>query len=59
MTHDLLDLGISRFLGQKIAENNRKEIIARNKGEQTRPSYFVVQLRHWAKQKGFDIGKFV
>lgn len=59
MTHELLDLGISRFLGTKIAESNLQRIADEEQGKIVRPTYFMVLFRQWAKKKGFDISKFL
>jgi hypothetical protein len=58
MAADLLELGISHYLADKISESNREEIAQRNQGMPVRPTRFIYQLRRWAKAKGKDISGF-
>lgn len=59
VANDMMRLGIGHYFGAKIAEQNRLAASQREAGQPLRPTYFAAMLRHWAKQKGYDIGKFV
>ena len=57
--HDLLDLGMGRYIGELVAQQNRQVIEHRARGEPARPTYFTIKLRQWARQKGYEISKFI
>ncbi len=59
MVHTLLEIGMSHYLGDKIAEYNKQVIAAREAGQLPKPTHFIIMLRRWAKEKGFDISKFI
>jgi len=43
--HDLLDLGMGRYIGELVAQQNRQVIEHRARGEPARPTYFTIKLR--------------
>jgi hypothetical protein len=59
VTEELLQRGFSKYIGEQIHKNNLMIEEERRKGQREYPTYFIARLRHWAKQKGFNIGKFV
>jgi len=58
MTHVLLELGIGYYMGDKIREYNQRAIAARQLEKEPELTRFIIQLRRWAKEKGYDINKF-
>ena len=59
MLDDMVRLGIGHYLGALVAQQNRINIEQEARGEPKQPTYFTIMLRHWAHQKGYDIGKFI
>ena len=57
MTHELMERAISDYLSDKILGNNKRVAAERAQGQQRRPSYFIVQFRHWLKAKGKNVDK--
>jgi hypothetical protein len=58
MAHELIELGISHFMAEKIKEYNKKAIAARQLAQEPELTRFIILLRRWAKEKGYDINKF-
>ena len=58
MARELMELGIRRFMGDKIKEYNKRVIAARKLDEEPELTRFIILLRRWAKEQGYDINKF-
>jgi hypothetical protein len=59
MAHELMALGISTFMGEKIREYNKRVIAARELQQEPELTRFIIMLRRWAKEQGYDISKFI
>jgi hypothetical protein len=59
MAHELMELGISHFMGEKIREYNKRVIAARELEQEVEVTRFIRLLRRWARSKGYDISKFI
>lgn len=58
MAHELMELGLRKFMGEKTKEYNKRVIAARELNEEVQVTRFILLLRRWAKEKGYDINKF-
>jgi hypothetical protein len=59
MAHELMELGIANFMGEKIREYNKRVIAARELQQEPELTRFIIMLRRWAKEQGYDISKFI
>ena len=59
MAHELMELGISSLMGEKIREYNKRVIAARELQQEPELTRFIILLRRWAKERGYDISKFI
>jgi hypothetical protein len=59
MVHELLGIGMTHYIGDKIAEYNRQVIAARQLQQEPELTRFIILLRRWAKEKGYDLSKFI
>ena len=59
VVHDLLQRGLSKYIGEQIRKNNLMMEEERKKGQREYPTYFMARFRYLAKQKGFYICNFV
>jgi hypothetical protein len=59
MAHELMELGLRKFMGEKIREYNKRVIAARQLEQEPELTRFIILLRRWAKERGMDISKFI
>jgi hypothetical protein len=59
MANELMELGLRRFMGDKIREYNKRVIAARELNEKPELTRFIILLRRFAKERGYDISKFI
>jgi hypothetical protein len=59
MTHVLLELGLRKFMGEKISEYNKRVIAAQQLEQEPELTRFIILLRRFAKERGMDISKFI
>jgi len=50
---------MSHYLSDKITEYNKQVFATREAGQLPKPTHFIIMLRRWAKEKGYDISKFI
>jgi hypothetical protein len=55
----LVEAGISRYIGDKIAEQIKLDHEARERNEKAKRTRFAFILRKIARQNGYDISKFI
>jgi hypothetical protein len=59
MARELMELGIRRFMGDKIKEYNKRVIAARKLDEEPELTRFIILFRRFAKERGMDIKKVI
>ncbi len=59
MAHELMELGLRKFMGEKIKEYNKRAIAARQLEQEPELTRFIILLRRFAKEHGMDISKFI
>jgi hypothetical protein len=59
MANELMELAIGTFMGEKIREYNQRVIAARERQQEVEATRFIRLLRRWAKEKGYDISRFI
>ena len=55
----LVKAGLSRYMGEKLAEHMKNEREAREQDQKLELTRFVRILRRYAKERGMDISKFI
>jgi hypothetical protein len=58
MANELMELGIGYYMGAKIREYNQRAIALRELNKEPELTRFIILLRRWAKEQGYDINKF-
>jgi hypothetical protein len=59
MANELMELGLRKFMGEKIREYNKRVIAARQLEQEPELTRFIILLRRFAKERGMDISKFI
>jgi pantoate kinase len=59
MASELMELGLRKFMGEKIREYNKRVIAARQLEQEPELTRFIILLRKFAKEHGMDISKFI
>jgi hypothetical protein len=59
MANELMELGIGYYMGAKIREYNQRAIALRELNKEPELTRFIILLRRWAKERGYDISKFI
>jgi hypothetical protein len=55
----LVEAGISKYIGEKIAEQIKLDHEARERGERAKRTRFAFIMRKLAREQGYDISKFI
>jgi ABC-type thiamine transport system substrate-binding protein len=59
MANELMALAISRFMEERIHEYNIRVIAAQQLQQEPELTRFIILLRRRAKEKGYDLSKFI